>query len=149
MTFMNYPHIAQLGRAAAMEKTGQRWLNKLMGKSSPKPYVPKSPLTSKPGTLRPELKNLANRYGIPEDEYLNIMRGQWQHSPLPGVQRAGLNVTPKQIQSALGGAAATAGAVSAGALLPTSDAGKESTSVGKGKPKQDKVLPHQATPVPD
>jgi hypothetical protein len=169
---MNYSHIAQLGRQAAMEKTGQRWLNKLMGKStpklSPKPYVPTSPLTSKPGTLRPELKNIADKLGIPEDEYLNIMRGHRQHSPLPGAQRMKRPpATPDSIRSAIGAGLGTATAVGTGAAVSGGygPGGEKSNElIGKYRQwaeplnrllrgafsgKQDKVLPHQATPVPD
>ena len=162
---MNYSRIAQLGRQAAMEKMA---LNRTVMKAltpKVKPYVPKSPLTSKPGTLRPELKNIADKLGIPEDEYLNIMRGHLQHSPLPGAQRAGLNATPKQIRSALGGAAATAGGLGIAGM-----AGKELadphpqkfddtlntlTPGGREAIKRrepnwlQKALPHQATPVPN
>jgi hypothetical protein len=64
-------------------------------------------VTTSSGELSPNLKRLADKMGIPHDEYINILRG-YNVAAMP---------TSKQIRSALLGGGATIGAVGGAAYL--------------------------------
>jgi len=159
----NYHKIAQLGRLAAMEKAAQRAFFK------PKPptsavargFSPFAP-SSVGGRLRPDLERLAKRYGIPHDQYLNILKGDKPLGTRPLTQRG--QYDPKKIRSAILGAGATVGAVGGGAALSSGygPGGEKSNEIidkvrGLAEPlnrllrgprKPSKALPHQDYPVP-
>jgi len=110
-------------------------------------------VTTMSGELKPELKVLADRMGIPHDEYLTMLKGYTAITP----------ATAKEIRSALLGGGATIGAIGGAAYMGKADWEPRDT-VGKAQeaiPKTDglqkligsmrkpsKYLPHQDYPVP-